>query len=438
MTHATYAGRSEEYLRSHRGAGPIIAAVGPTGGESVLRMAHALAARHSTDAIITSVVEPPAVLPFDFSQPMVETWPVQERRTERLQTVRNRLHALGAWFPWRAEPDVIIGYGDPSTSIVDMAQERRARAIIVGMGPEHRRLPFPAGTALATVRKTHCPVLVVGHQATGLPKVVVVATDFSPASVHAAIEATQFIADGAVIHLVHVWNKLRTSYVTASFREIDATYERSLPERFERVRSAIGRAHRFVFSTIVRQGAPAQTLLDVAEECSADLIVAGRRGFGPIERLLIGSVSTSLVRGASASILIVPEADAVTAMRLERHMHGQSSLSSPNNWARELEDFARRNRFRLTSLEVDDSTLGVQAQESGYVLTGATYDPHDRRVELMFEHPDRTGDHLTRNIGHVRTMATTSSAVDVDSALCIDTDHGSALLTFLGANTKTS
>ncbi len=436
MTHATYIGRSDEHLRAHRATGPIVAAVGPSGGEAVLRMTQALAARHSTAAIIASVVSPPSVLAVDFSQPMLDTWPVQERRAERQQLIHDRLHALGPWFPWREEPDVTIAYGDTSTSIADIAHGRGASLIVVGAGPVHRHNPFDAETALATVRQAHCPVLVVGHEATTLPKVVVVATDFSPSSVHAAVEATQFIADGAVVHLLHVWSHVRAPYTIAALREIDETYERSLPERFERVRSAIGRAHRFAFSTIVREGSRAQTVLDVAHERSADLIVAGRRGFSPIERLLLGSVSTSLVRGAPCSILIVPDADPVTAMRLERHMTGASLVSYSRDWAHELEDFARRNRLRRTALEIDDSSIGAQIQESAYLLTGATYDPHDRCVQLMFEHPDRANDHLTRNIGGVRSIATTCNAVDVDSALCIDTDHGSALLTFPGGKTK--
>ncbi len=430
MTHATYIGRTDEHLRAHRATGPIVAAVGPSGGEAVLRMTHALAARHSTAAIIASVVSPPSVVAVDYSQPMLDTWPVQERRAERQKLIHDRLHTLGPWLPWREEPDVTIAYGDTSTSIADIAHERGASLIVVGAGPAHRHNPFDAETALATVRRAHSPVLVVAHEATTLPKVVIVATDFSPSSVHAAVAATQFIADGAIVHLLHVWSHIRTPQTIAALREIDETYVRSLPERFERVRSAIGRAHRFVFSTIVREGSPAQTVLDVAHEQSADLIVAGRRGFGPIERLLLGSVSTSLVRGAPCSILIVPDADPVTAMRLERHMTGASSVSHSRDWAHELEDFARRNRLRRTALEIDDSSIGAQVQESGYLLTGATFDPHDRCVQLMFEHPDRANDHLTRSIGGVRSIATTCNAVDVDSALCIDTDHGSALLTF--------
>ena len=187
-----------------------------------------------------------------------------------------------------------------------------------------------------------------------------------------------------------------------------------------------------MFTTIVREGPAAQTVLDVARAVSADLIVTGTRGFGMLSRLLVGSVSTALIRGAQCSVLIVPGPDPVERARLERHMTGTATVTAPTEWARELEGLAGRNQQRRTSLEIDDRSLGAQVQESGYFLTGATYDPHDRRVELMFERPGRPGEHLTRNIGDVRSVATTCNTDDLDSAVCIETEHGSALLTFLG------
>ena len=130
-------------------------------------------------------------------------------------------------------------------------------------------------------------------------------------------------------------------------------------------------------------------------------------------------------------MLLVPSPEGVERARIERHMTGTSTLSAPEEWSAELEAFARRNIRRRTTLEVDDRAIGAQIQESGYTLAGATYDPHDRRVQLMFERPTREGDHLTRSIGGVRSIAVTANKSDEDGALCIEGEHGSALLTFL-------
>ena len=49
-------------------------------------------------------------------------------------------------------------------------------------------------------------------------------------------------------------------------------------------------------------------LLDVADERSADLLVVGSRGLGPVADLLLGSVATSLAQHGQLPVMIVPQA----------------------------------------------------------------------------------------------------------------------------------
>jgi len=80
---------------------------------------------------------------------------------------------------------------------------------------------------------------------------------------------------------------------------------------------------------------------------------------------------------------------------------------------------------------VDDPSIGAQVQESGLALVGATYDPHDRHVSLMFGDDARHEVHLSRSLDHVRTVAVSSDPRDVDRALYIESDAGATLLTFI-------
>jgi len=56
---------------------------------------------------------------------------------------------------------------------------------------------------------------------------------------------------------------------------------------------------------VIEKGDPVQKLLDAAE-MGVDLLVLGSRGFGPMLRLLIGSVSSRVIRGAPCPVLVVP------------------------------------------------------------------------------------------------------------------------------------
>src|SRR5215208_6054332 len=54
-----------------------------------------------------------------------------------------------------------------------------------------------------------------------------------------------------------------------------------------------------------RMGRPDAEIIDQAEEVGAGLIVMGSRGFGPIRRALMGSVSDSVVRHAHCPVMVV-------------------------------------------------------------------------------------------------------------------------------------
>lgn len=58
-------------------------------------------------------------------------------------------------------------------------------------------------------------------------------------------------------------------------------------------------------SSEVIQGSPAQTIVEEAEQWGADLIVMGSRGLGAWGRLLLGSVSNSVVHHAKCSVEII-------------------------------------------------------------------------------------------------------------------------------------
>jgi nucleotide-binding universal stress UspA family protein len=56
---------------------------------------------------------------------------------------------------------------------------------------------------------------------------------------------------------------------------------------------------------VIDKGDPVGKLLEAAE-MGVDLLVLGSRGFGPVMRLLIGSVSSRVIRAAACPVLVVP------------------------------------------------------------------------------------------------------------------------------------
>ena len=57
--------------------------------------------------------------------------------------------------------------------------------------------------------------------------------------------------------------------------------------------------------THAREGDPADAILDVAEEQSADLIVVGNKGMTGAKRFLLGSVPNKVSHHAPCSVMII-------------------------------------------------------------------------------------------------------------------------------------
>ena len=55
-----------------------------------------------------------------------------------------------------------------------------------------------------------------------------------------------------------------------------------------------------------RTGDVAKSLIEIAQEKAADVIVVGKRGASLVERLLLGSVSDKLVKLAPLPVIVVP------------------------------------------------------------------------------------------------------------------------------------
>lgn len=69
------------------------------------------------------------------------------------------------------------------------------------------------------------------------------------------------------------------------------------------LRAALGAEIRIVRACL--SGTPARRIVEFAEEQAADLIIVGSHGYNRWERLLLGSVSDSIVHHAPCSVLVV-------------------------------------------------------------------------------------------------------------------------------------
>ena len=317
--------------------------------------------------------------------------------------------------------------GEPARVINDVATSRHAQMIIVGMG-RHELVDriFGDETALKVARSSHLPVLAVPDDDFEVPRHAVVGIDFSEGSVRAARAALRLLGDGGVLELAHVVPRDRLLFDAWVSQEEYMRFVRHSLTRF-RARLAIPAGVRV--EDIVLSGDPARELLSYANRIDADLIAAGSHGHGFITRLVIGSVTTKLLRMASCPILVIP-ADGHQGDRRGAATSATLTLDG-SRWGEVLDDFTRRNTGRRTRLEVDDPELGAQTQEGEYPLLGVTFDPVDQHVEIMLGALGAGEPHLSRSIASVDSLDVLTDRDDQDIALRIRHGEGQTILTLI-------
>jgi nucleotide-binding universal stress UspA family protein len=142
------------------------------------------------------------------------------------------------------------------------------------------------------------------------PTKVLVALDGSEEAILAAATAADLAQSTASeLHLVNV--RPMTMYIDPStdrarrIAEVEEAVKREAQEFLDAQLKQIQDAGRSVAQAHVRLGRPDEEIVGLADEMEAGLVVMGSRGMGGLKRLLMGSVSDSVVRHAHCPVLVV-------------------------------------------------------------------------------------------------------------------------------------
>jgi nucleotide-binding universal stress UspA family protein len=160
-------------------------------------------------------------------------------------------------------------------------------------------------TALNIMRSAACPVLGVVAEMSDLPRRILAAVDFSDGSIVAMRAGRAIAGDDATLVLAYV--QPMSGFLAD---EGEATiHDLGVQAGFAKLARELDECG-MRFDHVVLHNAPPQSrgeaLLEYAEEVGSDLITAGSVQHSQLDRWMVGSVSTELVRNGRRSVLIVP------------------------------------------------------------------------------------------------------------------------------------
>ena len=228
-----------------------------------------------------------------------------ELQNEVLRSARAQIErALEPVLPSAARQLLEVFTGPAPFILADVARKRRAELVVLG-GKQHGALARGLGrsTAHYLVRTLDVPILVVGHSAASITKVLT-AVDLSTASTP-TVRAAERLASlfGAQLRLLHVVEPLRFTYLAPDQWD-EPVFEQRSREIFDRFVAPFRKVAKE--DRVVRKGISAETIGEEARAWGADVIVAGSHGKGWVDRILVGSTAERLVTELPASILVVP------------------------------------------------------------------------------------------------------------------------------------
>jgi len=403
--------------------GPILLACDGTGqSRAPVIVARLIADRLGVPLEVVTVLEPQVLYGVALgagAAPMFMPEVEEARRTNRAAAVQNYI----ARFSGGTSPvPMHVRFGGIAEEVGAIARERGATLVVVGAAPHQRVNRMVAGErAVQVLRSSSVPVLSVPPGITELPRQILVAVDFAPASVRAAQAALLLLADGGTLTLLHVLSPVLSDAPLRDTTGRDPAT--TVHTMFDRLRNELRPyvPSGLTIETRVTIEDPIDGIFTAATATHADLIAVGTHGPRFLERLFVGSVASSIAHAAEQPVLAAPSPPPAEALEFWLRVAGTASTARPGDWAEALDGFTRRNVGHRAAVEVEAPSVGAQMLGRGYALSGVTYDPHDKRVEIMLIDASDARRHLMHSVPGVDSVAMT---VDDHGHEVLELSHG--------------
>jgi nucleotide-binding universal stress UspA family protein len=408
---------------------PLLVAVKPYDRcDATLEMAQWLADEEGRPLHAVTVLETNDTVAIAAGIPVLPEQYRAEERAAVADLLEERLARRSPHADGEQRVDVIEG--PAARSVADVAEERAVSAIVVGTGSHGRLGRLVYGEhAVQISRLTDRPLLVVPPNAhAGRFARAMVAVDFSPPSRRAAQLALDFVADEGELALVHVKSAVSLSEESAGWWE--EAYERRTADLFHRFVALLEVPRGIRVTTRMLHGDVAATLLAHARDRFVGLVACGGRRHSFLERVLLGSVSTELIRRTEWPLLVVPSRAQDEADDARPAMGGVVESWDTSAWPGLIERFGRRNGGRPTQLRFRTaSPQGVGSIEQGYRLLDASFDRAATRAEIVLGDAESSGSQVSHRVSNVRAVMVSTDASGRDTALRLDTASGRCTVT---------
>jgi len=270
------------------------------GGSDALAFARLIAGATGAELVVAGVF-PIGDLPHGFEA----QWREQEEQiAAEIQIIADQVGAEAEAFP----------SSSPARGLHDLAKEIDADLVVVGSSRHSKVGEILAGNVgLGLLHGGPCAVALAPrdyrkHAEAGLGTIMV-GFDGSQESGHALLDAIDLATrSDAILKLVAVAKPPPLVHGKGAgsgpgYQELQEAIEEQLREQFHEAAETIPESVK-AEATLV-SGDPAEKLTEAAG-ADGTVLILGSRAYGPLRRVLLGSVSTALMRSAPCPVIVHP------------------------------------------------------------------------------------------------------------------------------------
>ena len=287
----------------------VIGFDGTDSGEDALALGLLLAS--ATGAVPLVVVVHPQEYPIGVGRVDAEWVAYLHEQAEVLLGRARRLLSRQAGAEFRE-----VSAPSESRGLHELAEEEQAELVVVGSshrGPLGRTYPGSTGDRL--LQGSSCPVAVAprGLRESPPERLATIAVAYlgTPEAVH-ALDVAVALAErvGAHLRLVSVMPRPAEVHLPVVGRDAEEAFVTSSREAFQlALDEGLARVGgRVEADAELLEGGVVDTLATL-DGRDADLLVCGSRSYGPLRRVLLGGVSSRLLRRSALPLVVVPRTD---------------------------------------------------------------------------------------------------------------------------------
>lgn len=262
------------------------------------------------EAVVMSVAEHWIAPPTSFGGVDVHFTEAPDEKENTQAMTEQAQSLISYYFPeWKIRTEAL--WGTPETKLVEKADEWKPDLIVVGSHGRGAIGRFFLGSVSQKVlHEAHCSVRIARGTAeeAGTPARIIIAIDGSKGAMAAVdtVVARHWPAESQVRLVNATWTvpPVTSGRMVAPITDWIAEENARIKTVMETATAKLKGAG-LITSAIIEEEEPKDLICREAERWGADCIFMGARGMGPVERLMIGSISSGVAARAHCSVEVV-------------------------------------------------------------------------------------------------------------------------------------